>query len=157
MTLTAVGSEPKYTRIFLDSVLVEYFAFKRELIEQTFEASAFNVPVNLVLTKEKEMGAALHAYNNFLKQHDVALLESEHSRLAGEVSSLLAQLTLLKRQDSNHPKLSQIAKELEVTENQFRENAEQCSKLQELKSISETLKIQCDVWKHQLDRLDTNL
>lgn len=149
----AVGEEPKFTRAYLDSLLVEYIAFRREAREKAFDSSATNKIIEQVLIKEREVRNQYDALNDFLKSHDALLLEKERDRLAGQVSLLRGQVAELKLSGTDSPKALETMKILEQVERQFQENSEQYLRLQVLKSNYDAAGKDYQDWKKSLERL----
>ena len=74
--LTATSSDPQYGQAFLDSVMVEYIQFKRELRE-TAAIAAITAVSSQLLPLDKELKAGEQELMAFQKKDNVVFLEDE--------------------------------------------------------------------------------
>lgn len=91
LNVAGIGKEPKYTRLFLDALLDEYMAFRREMIERSVD-SAQNKVIEEVLAREKKVKDTKANLENFLKNNNTVIFEGERNESAAYLSKLKAQL-----------------------------------------------------------------
>lgn len=87
INLQAVGSEPEYTQIYLDSLLDEFLHFRREMKEQQTETTLNQITEEL-LRLERELKAKDSALKDFHDNNNLVLLEGEENRAAGYLYQL---------------------------------------------------------------------
>lgn len=136
INIAAIGGEPKFTRAFLDSLLVEYIAFGREMRQKSVDI-VMNRIFNEVLMREKDVKDKSAALLEFSKIHDVRLLEIEHERLALRVSSLRGEIENLRRSNPDGAKLKEAQTLLAESEKLLTETNELHLKSQQLKVVCE--------------------
>ncbi len=153
INVAAIGAEPKFTRVFLDSILVEFIAFRRELVDNNI-SSVMNRIIEQVLAREKSVREKADAFNEFGKSYDLRLLEIEHERLAQMVSSLRGEIEGLRRLDPNSSKVKETHALLADSEKFLVEATAQHMRSMELKQVYESSNNDYQDWKRQLDRLD---
>ncbi len=93
LNVAAVGEEPKFTRVFLDSLLVEFIAFRREMIDKSV-GMAMNKVIEEVLSREKSVKEKSDAMNNFLKNNDLVVFEGDRNTAAAYLKQLQNNLYL---------------------------------------------------------------
>ncbi|MEI6535469.1 MAG: hypothetical protein WCN98_09030, partial [Verrucomicrobiaceae bacterium] len=93
LNVAGVGEEPKFTRIFLDSLLVEFIAFRREMIEKSV-GTAMNKVIEEVLSREKAVKEKSDALNSFLKNNDLVVFEGDRNQAATYLRQLQGSLYL---------------------------------------------------------------
>jgi len=94
LNVAAVGEEAKYTRVYLDSLLDEYIAFRKEMIDKSV-GTAMNKVIEEVLTREKQTKEKSAALEAFQKSNDVVLFEEGRNKAAQYLSQLEATLYTL--------------------------------------------------------------
>ncbi|MEQ1850657.1 MAG: polysaccharide biosynthesis tyrosine autokinase [Chthoniobacteraceae bacterium] len=111
--LTAIGEEPKYTQQFLDAVLYEYIATRKEMRSQKgeFAASAIDEEIERVSSELRREEDRLLA---FQRENKTGFLEQEGNAAATYLSKLNARLAELKNE-------SQLLTLLEVDQQLARE------------------------------------
>ncbi len=95
--LTAVGAEPNYTRQFLDAILTEYIATRREMRTQKgeFAAGAIDEEIERVTAElRKEEDRML----SFQRENKTGFLEQEGNAAAAYLSKLNTRLAELKNE-----------------------------------------------------------
>jgi capsular exopolysaccharide synthesis family protein len=95
--LTATGEEPKYTQQFLDAILTEYIATRREMRTQKgeFAASAIDEEFERVSTELRKEEDRLLA---FQRDNKTGFLEQEGNAAAAYLSKLTTRLAELKNE-----------------------------------------------------------
>lgn len=91
LNVAGVGEEPKFTRIFLDSLLVEFIAFRRDMINKSVD-TAMNKVIEEVLSREKAVKEKFEALNNYLKNNDLVIFEGDRSQAAAYLKLLQSNL-----------------------------------------------------------------
>lgn len=91
LNVAGVGEEPKFTRIFLDSLLVEFIAFRREMIDKSV-GTAMNKVIEEVLSREKAVKEKFEALNSYLKNNDLVVFEGDRSQAAAYLKQLQSNL-----------------------------------------------------------------
>lgn len=76
----AVGSEPLYTHVFLDALLIEYMAFRAQIWEQQRNKSLITLAED-VTRREKSLADKLERLAAFEKTDNMRLLTGELNRL----------------------------------------------------------------------------
>lgn len=77
----AIGSEPKFTKIFLDALLDEFIAFRQQIREQGLER-ALNTFTETVVKKSKELQERTEKLEAFRKANDTIQLSGNHNEAA---------------------------------------------------------------------------
>lgn len=83
----AIGSEPRYTRIFLDSMLDEFVAFRQQIREQGLER-ALDTFTDVVVKKGKELQERGEKLESFRKANNIVLLTNGNNESAAFLLSL---------------------------------------------------------------------
>jgi capsular exopolysaccharide synthesis family protein len=100
----ASGSEPKFTKIFLDALLDEFIAFRQQIREQGLER-ALNTFTETVVKKSKELQERTERLEAFRKANDTVQLNGNHN----EAASFLLNLKTKREGISGELKDIQIA------------------------------------------------
>lgn len=153
LNVAAEGEEAKYTRAYLDSLLDEYIAFRKELIDRG-ESNKMNRIIEQVLSREKQVIASAMALEDFARLNDPALLTADHERLVKEVSTLRSELETLTRASADEAKIKQFKDHLAEIEKAQEEVWSRESKYQELKKKYEDTERDYEEWKKMLSRID---
>ncbi|MFV1995530.1 MAG: GumC family protein, partial [Verrucomicrobiales bacterium] len=90
VNLQAVGGEPDYTQVYLDSVLDEFINFRREMKEQMTD-STLNQITEELLRLEREMKGGEAELKEFHANNNLVLLEGAENRAAEYLSQLRAE------------------------------------------------------------------
>ncbi|MES2597644.1 MAG: polysaccharide biosynthesis tyrosine autokinase [Verrucomicrobiota bacterium] len=90
----AVGSEPKFTKIFLDALLDEFIAFRQQIREQGLER-ALNTFTETVVKKSKELQERTEKLEAFRKSNDTIQLSGNHNEAATFLINLKTKRELL--------------------------------------------------------------
>jgi polysaccharide biosynthesis transport protein len=77
----AIGSEPKFTKIFLDALLDEFIGFRQQIREQGLER-ALNTFTETVVKKSKELQERTEKLEAFRKANDTIQLSGNHNEAA---------------------------------------------------------------------------
>jgi len=93
LNVAAVGGEAKYTHIYLDEVLNEYIAFRKEMIEKSL-GSTMNKVIEEVLGREKKVKETEQTLLNFQKNNDMVVFEGDRNQAAAYLSKLKNDLNL---------------------------------------------------------------
>lgn len=83
----AIGSEPKYTRVFLDALLDEFMAFRNQIREQQ-RNKALTTLAEDVVRREKSLKEKQERLTDFEKANNIVLLIGELNRLTKRTLSL---------------------------------------------------------------------
>jgi succinoglycan biosynthesis transport protein ExoP len=83
----AIGSEPKFTKIFLDALLDEFIAFRQQIREQGLER-ALNTFTETVVKKSKELQERTEKLEAFRKANDTVQLNGNHNEAAAFLLNL---------------------------------------------------------------------
>ncbi len=111
LSIKAKGFDPKYTRLYLDSLLDEYINYFRD--DRCFKPpSDVGKVFEEVLTRERQVKECLTALDTFEQQNDPLLLSKEHERLSKEVSITRGELEVEKRSNPHEGKAVAIEKRL---------------------------------------------
>ena len=96
-SLTAIGSEPRYTQKYLDAILHEYIATRREMRSQKgeFAAGAIDEEIERVATELRKEEDRLLA---FQRDNKTGFLEQEGNAAAAYLSKLNTRLAELKNE-----------------------------------------------------------
>lgn len=87
LNVGGTGPEPEYTRHFVDALLDEYMAFRKEMIETSI-TSAANKVIQEVLTREKMVKETRQRLDDFLKNNNTVIFEGERNESALYLSKL---------------------------------------------------------------------
>jgi VIT1/CCC1 family predicted Fe2+/Mn2+ transporter len=153
LNVAAVGEEPKYTRIYLDALLDEYIAFRKEMIDKSVGTALLKV-IEQVLTSEKRLKTANSELQQYERANDPALLSAEHDRRVKEVSGLRGELEALKRSGPDEVKMKALMDHLASAEKSREEIWEKTSKHLELQKELETAKKEYHDWKAKLELVE---
>jgi polysaccharide biosynthesis transport protein len=85
--LQATGSEPEYTRRFIQAVMDEYIAYRREMRQQTSELTLAEIQEE-VQRMEVALTDADDAVNHFRRENNVVFLEKESGNAAQRLGTL---------------------------------------------------------------------
>jgi len=77
----AIGSEPKFTKIFLDALLDEFVAFRQQIRDQGLER-ALNTFTETVVKKGKDLTERTEKLEAFRKANDTIQLSGNHNEAA---------------------------------------------------------------------------
>lgn len=77
----AIGSEPKFTKIFLDALLDEFIAFRQQIRDQGLER-ALNTFTETVVKKGKDLTERTEKLEAFRKANDTIQLSGNHNEAA---------------------------------------------------------------------------
>lgn len=83
----AVGSEPKFTKIFLDAMLDEFVSFRQQIREQGLER-ALNTFTETVVKKSKELQERTEKLEAFRKANDIVVLTDGRNEAAAFLLNL---------------------------------------------------------------------
>ena len=153
LNVGAIGAEPKFTRIYLDTLLYEFVAFRREMEEKSIGSTPGKV-IEEVLLREKEVKKRAEELDVFLKQNDMVLIEPERERLAKLVSTLRGEVENLERSDQAAAKLKETREFLAQTEKRYSGLADECTKLEQFKRNYESANKDYSDWKNLLNKID---
>ncbi|GEP44300.1 polysaccharide biosynthesis tyrosine autokinase [Brevifollis gellanilyticus] len=90
----AIGSEPKFTKIFLDALLDEFIAARQQMREQGLER-ALNSFTETVVKKSKELSERTEKLEAFRKSNDTIQLSGNHNEAATFLINLKTKRELL--------------------------------------------------------------
>lgn len=88
--VTAIGSEPRYTKGFLDALLDEFMAFRQQIREQSTER-ALNTFAETVVKKERDLQDKSQRLADFLKANDAVQINNNHNEAASFLMALKAK------------------------------------------------------------------
>ncbi len=88
--ILATGSEPKYTRIFLDALLDEFIAFRQNIREQA-QGKVLQQFLQEVVTKQKVMEDSLDSLTKFKAANNILTLTNGNNLAAQYLVNLEAQ------------------------------------------------------------------
>ncbi|MEQ1749583.1 MAG: polysaccharide biosynthesis tyrosine autokinase [Prosthecobacter sp.] len=86
----AIGSEPKFTKIFLDAMLDEFVAFRQQIREQGLER-ALNAFTETVVKKSKELQERTERLEAFRKANEVVVLNDDRNEAAAFLLAMKAK------------------------------------------------------------------
>jgi polysaccharide biosynthesis transport protein len=92
--LQATGSQPEYTRQFLQAVMDEYIAYRREMREQTSELTLAEIQ-DEVQRLEVALSKADDDVNQFRRENNIVFLERESGNAAQRLGALNNELASL--------------------------------------------------------------
>lgn len=87
LNVAAVGEEAKYTRVYLDALLDEYIAFRKDMLEKSI-GTTMNKVIEEVLSRESMVKKTKEALESYLKVNDLTLFEGSRNHAAGYLVSL---------------------------------------------------------------------
>lgn len=87
LNVAAVGEEAKYTRVYLDALLDEYIAFRKDMLEKSI-GTTMNKVIEEVLSRESMVKKTKEALESYLKVNDLTLFEGSRNHSAGYLVSL---------------------------------------------------------------------
>ncbi|MCB1276225.1 polysaccharide biosynthesis tyrosine autokinase [Prosthecobacter sp.] len=88
--ILATGSEPKYTKIFLDSLLDEFIAFRQSIREQA-QGKVLQQFLQEVVTKQKVMEESLDRLTKFRMANNIITITNGNNAAATFLNNLQAQ------------------------------------------------------------------
>jgi succinoglycan biosynthesis transport protein ExoP len=88
--ILATGSEPKYTQIFLNSLLDEFIAFRQSIREQA-QGKVLNTFLQEVVSKQKIMEEKNEAFTKFCAANNILTITNGNNESATFLSQLKAQ------------------------------------------------------------------
>lgn len=88
--ILATGSEPKYTRIFLDALLDEFIAFRQNIREQA-QGKVLQQFLSEVVTKQKVMEDSLERLTKFKTANNILTITNGNNLAAQFLANLEAQ------------------------------------------------------------------
>lgn len=88
--ILATGSEPKYTKIFLDSLLDEFIAFRQSIREQA-QGKVLQQFLQEVVAKQKVMEESLERLTKFRMANNIITITNGNNAAATFLNSLQAQ------------------------------------------------------------------
>lgn len=103
-TLIAKGNEAIFTQKYLDAVLTEYIAKKRELREVKSD-DAVSALSNELIRLEKEIKGDEDELTNYQKSHNISILQNLGNSASARLTEFNAKLVQLKSQLSLYEKL----------------------------------------------------
>ncbi len=89
--ILATGSEPKYTKIFLDALLDEFIAFRQSIREQA-QSKVIQQFLQEVVTKQKVMDDTLEQLTKFKAANNILTLTNGNNLAAQFLANLQGQL-----------------------------------------------------------------
>lgn len=87
LNVSATGVEPEYTQHFLDAVLAEYIAFRKEMINQSI-GGTLNQVLGEVVEKDNLVQKYKKELDEFLRRNDATMFEGNLNRAAAYVIQL---------------------------------------------------------------------
>lgn len=123
-SVTAIGAEPKYTRVFLDALLDEFVAFRQQIRSQGLDRS-LKTFTETVVKKAKELQERTEKLEAFRKTHDTIQLGDRQNELAEKRTGLKAKHAEVKRRldeasaDQDHSLLKAQIKEFKELEGEI--------------------------------------
>jgi len=88
--ILATGSEPKYTKIFLDALLDEFIAFRLNIREEA-QGKVLQQFLQEVIAKQKVMEAALEKLTKFRTANNILIITNGNNAAAQLLNNLQAQ------------------------------------------------------------------
>lgn len=150
----AVGSEPSYTRLYLDALLDEYVALEKEMFDRSI-GSGIGKVIDEVLNREKKLNALQDELRDFERAHDPALLSAEHERLIKKTTSLRDGLDELKKSAPDEAKMKALLESLEEVDKARKEVWDKAAAHLALQGRVAEAKHTYDAWKGKLESLDS--
>ncbi|MFZ4764153.1 MAG: polysaccharide biosynthesis tyrosine autokinase [Roseimicrobium sp.] len=106
LNVAAVGAEAKYTRVYLDALLDEYIAFRKDMLEKSI-GSTMNKVIEEVLSREKLVKQTKETLDNFLRTNDLTLFEGNRNHAAAYLISLKHDLNVYETEKRIMEKMGQ--------------------------------------------------
>ena len=94
LNVAVVGEEPNYTKVYLNSLLDEYIAFRRKIIEDSVGGAVTKV-IEEVLGRDKLVKQKKDALDEYLGKNDIALFEGDRNAAATYLRALQAKLDVM--------------------------------------------------------------
>jgi len=91
LRVDGVGKEAEFTRYFIDALLDEYMAFRKEMIETSI-SGAMNKVIQEVHSREKAVKETKQKLEDFLKNNNTVIFEGERNEAAIYLSKLKSSL-----------------------------------------------------------------
>lgn len=124
INIRAYGTEPKYTRAFLDALLDEFMAFRSQIQEQQRNKELVTLAEDVV-RREKSLLEKLEKLTAFQKENHPELLRGELNRITQRLPTLRNERDDLNRKkrggsasDGTDKQLAAVSEELAKTETQ---------------------------------------
>lgn len=153
MNIVAIGEEPTYTRLFLDALLDEYIAFRKEMMDKSIATQMHKV-IEEVLVHERRFKEAKSALDQFDRANDSLLLSAEHERRVKEVSSLRGELEELKRSAPDDSKMKALMAHLDEADKARADMWEKTSAELVIRKDFEDAEKSYNEWRKVMERLD---
>lgn len=106
LNVAAVGEEAKYTRVYLDAVLDEYIAMRKEMFDNSVNGT-MNKVIEEVLSREKIVQKSKEKFEEFLKNNDQTLFSDSRNQAASYLAQLQNTLSVLETEKTFMEKLGQ--------------------------------------------------
>jgi len=106
LNLAGVGEDRKFTRAYVEAILDEYIAMRKELFNEQVNGAA-NKVIQEVLDREKGVAAAKKNYEDFLKNNDQTLFSDSKNQAAAYLATLKNTLSVLETERTFMEKLGQ--------------------------------------------------
>ena len=87
LNVAAVGEEAKFTRVFLDALLDEFIAFRKDMMDRSV-TNAMNKVIAEVLAREKSVAEKKTALDEYRKANDILLYENGRNEAANYLRQL---------------------------------------------------------------------
>ena len=114
LNVLAQGGSPAYVQAFLDALLDEYVAFRREMRSKVSESAIDRIELQLAL-EEKRLGESRAKLQSFEEENNVVVLEEGRNNSAQYLRGLKAQLADLKAEGN-------LLRRLDIEKNILRRN-----------------------------------
>jgi len=96
-TVEAIGADPEYIQVYLDNLINEYLAYKKDL-RQTISGDTLASITDQVLSKERDLKADQDALTTFEQSNNLAILQEQGTVAGGYLEKLQTQLSDYKLQ-----------------------------------------------------------
>lgn len=165
-TILATGSDPKYTRVFLDALLDEFIAFRQNIREQA-QGKVLQTFLQEVVSKQKSMEDSLEKFVKARGQgSDTLSVRSDLERLVPRLNSqrnqrddLRLKIKSMKDDDaaraSSQTELEAIESEIQTIEKNLDRRELALAELKTLQGKAETDKRAYDKLFEQVERIES--
>ena len=81
LNVAAIGEEAKFTRVYLDALLDEYIAFRKDMMDKSV-TGAMNKVIAEVINRDKILTEKKNALDDYVKVNDLAMFQSGRNEAA---------------------------------------------------------------------------
>lgn len=93
LRVIGIGGEAKYTKAYVDALLDEFMAYKREMLSKSFDSATLKI-LEEVSSREKQVKELKSSLDTFLKNNDVVVFEGDRNQAAAYLTQLKSNLNV---------------------------------------------------------------